>query len=251
MLNFRFSLTFRNKHLPETVILAAGVINHGVVTGIKGPSGSGKTSLLRVLAGLQNPDEGFIKNGAEIWYDSSRKMYVPVRKRRIALVFQDYALFPHMTVLKNILYGATDEIFALYCLEMLRLQKECYKYPFQLSGGQQQRLAIGRALAAQPELLLMDEPFSALDEELNLQLRMEIGELFKRMKQTVLIVSHATDELQSFCSKVLTMKTLEENYFYHTKTAYSGKKLPFADKQGIPESPVSIKIQSRGVRFVG
>jgi molybdate transport system ATP-binding protein len=250
MLSFQFCLAFKNKSAPSTVIRAAGVINNGFTTGIKGPSGSGKTTLLRVLAGLQQPDEGTLIYNTKVWFDSTKKLFLPVQQRQLSLVFQDYALFPQMTVRKNILYGAKDATFAQHCLEMLKLTKELHKYPHQLSGGQKQRLAIGRALAAKPELLLLDEPFSALDEELKLQLRAEIRELFKSLKQTAVIVSHTTDDLNYLCSTVLTMKTLGENFHLLSMADDSSKKLLFTDKQSALVASASIKGQSTGIRFV-
>jgi molybdate transport system ATP-binding protein len=141
-----------------------------------GHSGAGKTTLLRILAGLFTPDRGFISFNGEVWYDSVKKINLPPQKRNVGFMFQDYALFPNMTVRRNIEFAQkirnaeeVDSLLSHFGLEALQKQ-----YPAKLSGGQKQRVALARALAAKPNLLLLDEPLSALDYEMRLNLQDEI-----------------------------------------------------------------------------
>jgi iron(III) transport system ATP-binding protein len=154
-------------------------LKEGDVYAIVGESGSGKTTLIRLIAGLETPDSGFIEmNGKQV---SSIKKIVPPEKRNIGLVFQEYALFPHFTLFENILYGISKlknkKERAEEALNMVGLLKMKDRYPHQLSGGQQQRVALARALAPQPSLLILDEPFSNLDAMLRAQLRNEIFDI--------------------------------------------------------------------------
>ena len=151
-----------------------------------GPSGAGKTTLLRLLAGLTVADAGHIRMEQDVWFDAARRHNTPTRLRRCGVVFQDHALFPHMTVRQNIMFarpkgaeqGVTDELLALVGLTELAA-----RYPIQLSGGQQQRLALARALASSPRLLLLDEPLSALDADL----RREMQGLLLKIRESALV----------------------------------------------------------------
>jgi molybdate transport system ATP-binding protein len=139
------------------------------ITAVIGPSGAGKTTLIRLLAGLEVPDRGHIALGEEVWFDSESHTNIPVQKRQVGFVFNDYALFPQLTVWQNILYGAKDTNKALELLDILEIEVLKDRYPRQLSAGQQQRVAIARVLASNPRVLLMDEPFSAIDSYLKSQ----------------------------------------------------------------------------------
>ncbi len=177
----------------------------GAFLGIRGPSGSGKTTLLRCLAGLQRPDDGSIQQDGDIWFDSRRGIFMPPQKRSAGLVFQDYALFPHMTVLGNILYAAPDRDRARRLLEITRLTREAHQFPRELSGGQKQRAALARALARRPSLLLLDEPLSALDEDLRGSLASEISRIQRETGITAILVSHSRTEIASLCTEVLEL----------------------------------------------
>jgi len=161
-----------------------------------GPSGSGKSTTLRCLAGLERPDWGVIRFGDEIWFDAERNIFLPPQQRRIGYLFQDYALFPHLTVEQNIAYGLgklreaarrqrLEEISAL--LELAGLED---RYPRQLSGGQQQRVALARTLVCRPRLLLLDEPLSALDAPTREQLRRQLRHWLFELKISALLVTH-------------------------------------------------------------
>ncbi len=177
----------------------------GSFLGIRGPSGSGKTTLLRCLAGLDRPDEGMIALDGTAWFDSRRQVFVPPQKRSAGLVFQDYALFPHMTVLGNILYASPDRDRARQLLELTRLTREAQQFPRELSGGQKQRAALARALARRPELLLLDEPLSALDEELRDSLAAELSRIQRETGVTAILVSHSRTEIERLCTEVLEL----------------------------------------------
>lgn len=167
----------------------------GSITNIHGPSGSGKTTFLKCIAGLAKPDKGSILVDEQIWFDSVNKADVPPQIRRAGFVFQDYALFPNMTARQHLEYATKDVGWIEKLLAIGKLETLADHKPSHLSGGQQQRLAILRALAIKPKLLLMDEPFSALDSEMKSALISELKLLFAEMKMTVLIVSHNPQEL--------------------------------------------------------
>jgi ABC-type sulfate/molybdate transport systems ATPase subunit len=155
---------------------------------IAGPSGSGKTSLLRVIAGLERPERGCIDINGEVWFDSARGIDRAPEERRVGMVFQDFALFPHMTVLRNLTFGGTRRADEL--LERLRLSHLRDEKPDSLSGGERQRVAIGRALASDPKILLLDEPIASLDPALRDAVRAELRELLIDLDIPALLVTH-------------------------------------------------------------
>ena len=192
------SLRFRKTYPAGTQIdveLRVGV-DPPVVTVLFGPSGAGKTTILRVLAGLERSANCVIDFGGEIWADSSTGVFVPAQRRRIGFLFQDYALFSHLTVEGNIRYGlrglsAGDQRRrASELLERFQLQGLAARYPHQLSGGQKQRVALARTLAPQPRLLLLDEPLSALDGPTREALRGELRSLLTSLDIPVVLVTH-------------------------------------------------------------
>ena len=164
----------------ETVLEDFNIdIWYGSIFGILGVSGSGKTTALRLLAGFENPDEGTIEMHNKVIYD--KKINIPPEERKIGMVFQDYALFPHLTVEKNIAFGLSKDEIKNGRLEeiinMTNLQPYRNKYPQDISGGQQQRVSIARALAPKPEVILLDEPFTSLDAQMARDLREEVVSL--------------------------------------------------------------------------
>ena len=160
------------------------------ITQVLGISGAGKTTLLKILAGLIRPEEGRIIVDNEIWLDTKLNIYLEPQKRHVGFVFQDYALFPNMTVEKHLLYGTQDAGYIKQLLKIGRMETFLDHKPRQLSGGQQQRLAILRALSTKPKLLLMDEPFSALDTALRSNLINDLKALLKANEITCLVVTH-------------------------------------------------------------
>ncbi|MFC2124293.1 ATP-binding cassette domain-containing protein [Bacteroidota bacterium] len=165
---------------------------------IYGPSGAGKTTMLRILAGLLRPEYGKIKIGNDIWLDSNNGIWVPPQNREIGLVFQDFALFPNMTVRQNLEYaldkGISSDIVG-ELLELMELEKLGDRKPDTLSGGQKQRVALARALVRKPKLLLLDEPLSALDFEMRARLQDYILEIHRKFNLTTFLVSHDLGEI--------------------------------------------------------
>ena len=173
-----------------------------------GPSGAGKTTLLRIIAGLIKPDFGKISFEEQVWFDSEARINVKPQERNVGFMFQDYALFPNMSVEGNIRFAqkkkdpeAVAELIGLFDLNALASRK-----PHQLSGGQKQRVALARALAAKPTLLMLDEPLSALDPEMRFSLREEIRKTHRKLNAITLMVSHDIPEVQSLASSVLMLR---------------------------------------------
>jgi len=175
----------------------------GSIVNICGPSGAGKTTFLKIVAGLIQSDMGYIKVGDELWLDTSSSVSISPQKRKTGIVFQDYALFPNMAVLRHLEYATDDRQWINRLLHVGKLDTLSTHKPECLSGGQQQRLAILRALAIKPKLLLMDEPFSALDKQMKNALISELKQLFTELGCTVFIVSHNPEELSDLGSEVL------------------------------------------------
>jgi molybdate transport system ATP-binding protein len=165
------------------------------VTALLGPSGSGKTTLLRCLAGLERPQRGRIRVGDRVWFDHQQRVFLPPERRDVGLLFQDYALFPHMNVARNVLFGAPrvdaeahrrlTELMAIFRLEGLE-----HRLPRELSGGQQQRVALARAVFRRPAILLLDEPLSALDAVTREDLRSELRGLVRALGIPAYVVTH-------------------------------------------------------------
>lgn len=175
---------------------------------ILGGSGCGKSMTLKCIAGILTPDEGYIKVNGRALYDSVNKINLPPQKRSIGYMFQDYALFPNMTVVQNIMAGMGKkpamDIVDDY-IERFHLTGLEKRLPRQLSGGQKQRVALARMMAAEPEILLMDEPLSALDSFLKWQMEEELMDILKKVDKTVLFVSHNRDEVYHLCDMVSVM----------------------------------------------
>ncbi len=181
------------------------------ITGIYGHSGSGKTSLLHSIAGLENPTKGQIIIEGTTVFDAERKLHVPVEKRNIGYVFQEGRLFPHMTVEKNLLYGqrkkAKSKVSFNEVVELLNLGHILKSRPSQISGGERQRTALGRSLLASPEILLLDEPFSAVDNNLRNQILPFILRIQQKIKIPILVVSHDIPDLLKLTNKLLLIKS--------------------------------------------
>lgn len=175
------------------------------IVALFGPSGSGKTSILHCIAGLSPIDQGFIKLNNRFLARDGQDL-LPVHKRKIGYVFQDYALFPHMNVWKNIAYGMEDEDFALHLMDELGISHLKDQYPHQISGGEKQRVAIARAIATQPDLLLLDEPFSALDDQTRQRSHEELLRIHHLWKIPVILVTHKHDEAEKLSQKIFYLK---------------------------------------------
>jgi molybdate transport system ATP-binding protein len=181
------------------------------VTVLFGPSGSGKTTVLRCLAGLEHPQEGFIRFGQELWCEAGRDFFLPPQRRGIGLLFQEYALFPHLTVASNIGYGLSGlskserRRRVADMLDLVHLTGLEARYPRHLSGGQRQRVALARVLATRPRLLLLDEPLSALDADIRQRLRQDLRRLLREVGTPALLVTHDRVEALALGDAVVVM----------------------------------------------
>ncbi len=197
----------RNLHTSEGTINAHfefSIANGEFIT-LFGPSGAGKTTLMRLIAGLGTPDQGMIEVDGETWFDSAQKINLPPQQRSIGFVFQDYALFPAMSVRENLLYAAEtaeqhhkiDEL-----IDMIELTHLADRRPNTLSGGQKQRVALARALVRRPKILLLDEPLSALDPSMRTKLQDELSLIHTRLGVTTLMVSHDIAETVKLSNRI-------------------------------------------------
>ena len=206
MISLEIRKTLRSGHGAFRLDLGLDIAP-GTLLCLYGRSGAGKTTLLRCLAGLERPDAGSIRCRDEIWFDGKRSM--AVQQRRVGFVFQDYALFPNMTVRGNLEFalrpgaapGRVDEMLALMGLEPLQQRK-----PDALSGGQRQRVGLARALVSEPQLLLLDEPFSALDPQTRSRLQDEILAMHRRYRLTTVMVSHDAGEIFKLADRVAVIE---------------------------------------------
>jgi molybdate transport system ATP-binding protein len=207
-----------------------------------GCSGSGKTTALRCIAGLENPDAGTIKINDTVYFDSRKKVNISPQKRKIGYMFQENALFPHMNVRQNIEFGLkgmspssktekVNEMLGLVGIEELE-----FAYPDELSGGQKQKVALARALAPSPEVLLLDEPFSALDTVVRLKLRKELRAIQKRLGIPVIFITHDPVEAFTMADKMAVFDNgrvqqlgSPEEVFYHPKTRYVAELVGFSN----------------------
>ena len=180
------------------------------VLALFGASGCGKSMTLKCIAGIETPDHGTIILDGVTLFDSEKKINLPPQKRKVGYLFQQYALFPHMTVEQNIACGVRDkqkrEMGTAEMIRTMNLTGMEKKKPHELSGGQQQRVALARILVNEPEVLLLDEPFSALDSFLRFQLEKEIHEIIRKFGKTVLLVSHDREEVYRLADSIATMQ---------------------------------------------
>ncbi|SCY40590.1 molybdenum ABC transporter ATP-binding protein [Paracoccus tibetensis] len=180
----------------------------GEIMALVGPSGSGKTTILRAIAGLWRPEAGRVAVGAEVWLDSARRRWLPPHRRRTGLVFQNYALFPHMTALGNVMAAMDDPTpdGAARILGLVNLGGMDARRPAELSGGQQQRVALARALARRPLALLLDEPFSAVDRATRVRLHEEVLALRAHLSMPVLLVTHDLSEAERLADRIAVIE---------------------------------------------
>ena len=175
--------------------------------GILGASGSGKSMTLKSIAGIETVDSGHIEVSGRVLYDSETRTNLKPQKRSVGYMFQNYALFPTMTVLKNVMAGLKenseeDRFKAMELLKRFRMEEHADRLPGELSGGQQQRVALARIMVTEPELILLDEPFSALDEELRDKMQAEMTEMLEDYSGQVVMVSHSKKELRRFSEEL-------------------------------------------------
>ena len=189
-------------------------VESGKIVCLVGPSGCGKTTLVRALLGLNKPETGTITVGDRILFDAKKRINVPAEKRNIGIVFQDYAVWPHMTVVENVSYPLKkqrrpkEEIRerAMRALEQVHMTEYANHLPNQLSGGQQQRVAIARALVVDSDVLVMDEPITNLDAKLREEMLLEIRMIQKRLNATILYITHDQQSALQLCDKMAIMQ---------------------------------------------
>ena len=212
-------------------------VENGSFTTLLGPSGCGKTTLLRMISGLETPDKG------EIWFDdkcvfsSEKKINIPPEKRGLGFVFQDFALWPHMSVFENVAFGLraahnTKDLNKKVkdALHAVQLDDFADRYPNQLSGGQQQRVAFARAIVIEPQCILFDEPLSALDALLREEMRTELKELISRLGITAVFVTHDQTEAMSMSDKIAVLNGGIVDQYDTPEKIYSKPETPFVAK---------------------
>ena len=238
-------------------------VEPGSLLGLYGPSGSGKTSILRMISGLMSPDAGIIRfNGIE-WFNSNRKLDLKPQSRKIGYVFQDATLFPNMNILQNLEYArpsgeSTELIHRL--IEIMDLEELKERMPNTLSGGQQQRVALARALTRKPELLLLDEPLSALDREMRFKLQDYILKVHREFNLTTILVSHEVSEIFRMTNEIIVLEEgkIKERgtpFDIFTERKISGKFQFVGEIIGIQEEDViyvvTLLVGNQPVRVVG
>ena len=180
-------------------------LKEGEITSIIGASGIGKTTLLRIIAGLEQPVEGEVRINEKLV--SSKNFILPPEKRNLGLVVEDRALFPHLNVKKNVMFGINyieeKESLAHEYLELFKVLDLEKKFPHEISAGQQQRVAFARALITNPDILLLDEPFAALDKKLKSELHVETKKIFKEKGLSVILVTHDEEEAEYFSDRII------------------------------------------------
>ena len=180
-------------------------LKEGEITSIIGASGIGKTTLLRIIAGLEQPVEGEVRINEKLV--SSKNFILPPEKRNLGLVVEDRALFPHLNVKKNVMFGINyieeKESLAREYLELFKVLDLEEKFPHEISAGQQQRVAFARALITNPDILLLDEPFAALDKKLKSELHVETKKIFKEKGLSVILVTHDEEEAEYFSDRII------------------------------------------------
>ena len=226
----------------------------GEYVSISGISGSGKTTFLRLISGLIQPQNGTICWGEQVWHDTKTKQCIPPQERNIGMVFQDYALFPNMNTLDNIIFACKEKVEKKYLqsiVDTLGLDNYLTRYPYQLSGGQQQRVAIARALISKPALLLLDEPFSALDESLKKTVQSFIYEIHQQNSMTTFVVSHQISEIKHYAHRFLQFENEKLlDYHYIEKKNLSVQGILISKEMSVSEmSQVTLLYDGKTYQF--
>ncbi len=203
--------------------------SNGETVGILGASGSGKSLTLKCLAGIVTPDEGFISLNNRVLLDTKNRINIKPQERKVGYLFQNYALFPNMTVAQNIAIGVIGnkdkkKKLVIDIVERFHLKGLENNYPMQISGGQQQRTALARMLASEPDVMLLDEPFSALDTYLKEELHIELSNILKSYEGEVILVTHSRDEVYKLCDNLIIMKDGRILEYGKTKEVFKSPK---------------------------
>jgi molybdate transport system ATP-binding protein len=183
----------------------------GQVLGIFGPSGAGKTTILRCIAGLYTPLEAHVQSGGDTWLDTARRVALPAHRRAVGFVFQEHALFPHLTALGNVIMALSHvpsrerRARAAALLDLVHLPRQHHRRPHELSGGERQRVGVARALARDPAVLLLDEPFASVDRSVRRHLHDEIAQLRESLSMPVILVTHDFDDVVRLATHLLVL----------------------------------------------
>ena len=196
------ALTLDLDHPLRSFRLALALEVGAETVALVGPSGAGKSTVLKAVAGLVRPDRGAVAFGGTAWLDRARGIDLPPDRRRVGLLFQEYALFPHLDVRRNVAFGARDRSSVPALLERLRVGHLAGAKPVDLSGGERQRVALARALAREPEVLLLDEPLSALDAHTRRAVRGELHELLEELRMPTILVTHDFEDAATLADRV-------------------------------------------------
>ncbi len=194
------------KRLKEFDLDISFSCSSGRLIALVGPSGAGKTTIIRLIAGLERPDEGLIVCNNTIWSDTGKGIWLPPQGRKLGYVFQEYSLFPHLTVEKNIAFAGVDESVVENLMELFGIRHLRRRRPHQLSGGERQRVALAQALARKPGVLLLDEPFSALDVATRMKLRNDLKSLKNQLSIPVVLVTHDLYEARFLADDILPIE---------------------------------------------
>ena len=237
-------------------------IEAGSFLAIRGKSGAGKSTLLRLIAGLSKPDSGSLEVFGQAWYDHKDKTDLSVQERNIGFVFQDYALFPHLTVSENLQFAGDKDIDQQHVqslIEVMEINELLNRKPDTLSGGQKQRVALARALVRKPSILLLDEPLSALDTEIRIKLQNHIKKLHKQFNLTTLMVTHDQGEILRMADRLVEIeagkiisdgipKEVLGNKSLSGKFSFNGEILSIDDQEFI--SIITVLVAQDTVRIV-
>lgn len=245
--------------------LAVRFASRAPVVALFGPSGGGKSMTLQALAGLLRPSAGHIRLGERTLFDAASGVHVPPQQRGLGYLFQDYALFPHLTVRQNIAFGLTswwrrrpapaDAERVDTLIESLGLQSMAQARPHALSGGQQQRVALARALACEPELLLLDEPFAALNPMLRDQLRRDLAELQRRWSVPIVMITHDVDDVLALADVAYVIEegqvVREIDVRQATSREHARIQLSGSDDMAVPDAHPHTSVVRRLLNAVG
>ena len=206
---YNVSFSYGDKKIIQNLSLE---VNDGEIMGVIGPSGCGKTTLIRLLCGFIKPETGSIFIGETCVFDAKKRINIPPERRNIGVVFQDYAVWPHLTVLENVKYPLKKRMdkkhmqeIAMIALKQVQMEGYANHLPSQLSGGQQQRVAIARALVSSKELIVLDEPITNLDLKLRQEMLKEIREIQKTIGTTIVYISHDQEASLELCDRLAIM----------------------------------------------
>ena len=203
------NLTFKYQNQAQPVVEDFNLeVAPGEIVALVGPSGRGKSTVLRLLSGLEKPAAGKIQLDEKILFDAD--VNLEPQERGVGMIFQDYALFPHLNVLENVCFGIKGRknerrTRAMECLRLVEMDQYCDRCPLKCSGGQQQRIAIARAIAANPKILLLDEPFSNLDAELRKNVRTEVRNIIKKAGISAILVTHNMEDVEACADQVVSL----------------------------------------------